>query len=157
MTRIPASGPLTRRGFSCLCDPFRILPSPSRSCNTVYYYILRLKMSIGCIGAGNIGSTVAKLAVANGRNVVLTNTRGADSIKARVSLTSSIIEYHINVIFKYINIESERLQCRIFVPCLEADSSTSILCFRLYNTRNLLLSFLGIVDVPRSQGQVWVA
>ncbi len=41
--------------------------------------------TIGLIGAGNIGGTVAKLAVAAGYDVVLSNSRGPDSLADLVS------------------------------------------------------------------------
>src|SRR4051794_3226464 len=36
--------------------------------------------TIGLIGAGHIGSQVARLAVANGHSVVISNSRGADTL-----------------------------------------------------------------------------
>jgi 8-hydroxy-5-deazaflavin:NADPH oxidoreductase len=41
--------------------------------------------TIGLIGAGHIGSQVARLAVANGYDVVISNSRGPDSLKDLVS------------------------------------------------------------------------
>jgi 8-hydroxy-5-deazaflavin:NADPH oxidoreductase len=37
--------------------------------------------TVGFIGSGMIGSTVAKLAVAAGHDVVLSNSRGPDTLK----------------------------------------------------------------------------
>jgi predicted dinucleotide-binding enzyme len=42
-------------------------------------------MTIGLIGAGNIGSQVARLAVAAGHNVVLSNSRGPDTLRELVA------------------------------------------------------------------------
>jgi predicted dinucleotide-binding enzyme len=42
-------------------------------------------MTIGLIGAGHIGSQVARLAVANGYDVVISNSRGPDSLKDLIS------------------------------------------------------------------------
>jgi predicted dinucleotide-binding enzyme len=41
--------------------------------------------TIGIIGAGNIGSQVARLAVANGYNVVISNSRGPETLAALVA------------------------------------------------------------------------
>ena len=41
--------------------------------------------TIGLIGSGHIGSTVAKLAVAAGFDVVLSNSRGPETLAALVS------------------------------------------------------------------------
>lgn len=41
--------------------------------------------TIGLIGAGNIGSTVARLAVAAGHDVVLSNSRGPDTLEGLVA------------------------------------------------------------------------
>ena len=41
--------------------------------------------TIGLIGAGHIGSQVARLAVANGYDVVISNSRGPDSLKDLIS------------------------------------------------------------------------
>jgi len=41
--------------------------------------------TIGLIGAGKIGSQLARLAVANGYNVVISNSRGPDSLSALVA------------------------------------------------------------------------
>ena len=42
-------------------------------------------MTIGLIGAGNIGSQVARLAVANGYKVVISNSRGPESLASLVA------------------------------------------------------------------------
>jgi predicted dinucleotide-binding enzyme len=42
-------------------------------------------MTVGVIGAGNIGATVARLAVAAGHSVVIANSRGPDSLKDLVT------------------------------------------------------------------------
>ena len=42
-------------------------------------------MTVGIIGAGNIGGTVARLAVAAGHDVVIANSRGPDSLKDLVA------------------------------------------------------------------------
>ena len=42
-------------------------------------------MTIGLIGAGNIGSQVARLAVANGHDVVISNSRGPDTLSGLVA------------------------------------------------------------------------
>jgi len=39
------------------------------------------KLTIGFIGAGNIGGTLAKLSVTLGHNVILSNSRGPESLK----------------------------------------------------------------------------
>src|ERR1700759_5332181 len=41
--------------------------------------------TIGIIGAGHIGSQVARLAVANGYNVVISNSRGPETLSELVS------------------------------------------------------------------------
>lgn len=41
--------------------------------------------TIGLIGAGHIGSQLARLAVANGYDVVISNSRGPDSLKDLIS------------------------------------------------------------------------
>ena len=41
--------------------------------------------TIGLIGAGHIGSQLARLAVANGHNVVLSNSRGPESLKPLIA------------------------------------------------------------------------
>ncbi|MFD0577370.1 NAD(P)-binding domain-containing protein [Dactylosporangium darangshiense] len=41
--------------------------------------------TIGLIGSGNIGSTVARLAVAAGHDVVLSNSRGPQTLQDLVS------------------------------------------------------------------------
>jgi 8-hydroxy-5-deazaflavin:NADPH oxidoreductase len=47
-------------------------------------------MQIGVIGSGNIGSTLARLAVAAGYHVVITNSRGPASLQALVSELGSL-------------------------------------------------------------------
>ena len=42
-------------------------------------------MRIGLIGAGNIGGTIARLAVDNGHEVVLSNSRGPDTLRELVA------------------------------------------------------------------------
>lgn len=42
-------------------------------------------MTVGIIGAGNIGGTIAKLAVAAGHKVVISNSRGPDTLKDLVT------------------------------------------------------------------------
>ena len=44
-------------------------------------------MKIGIVGAGNIGSGIARLAVRHGHEVVLSNSRGPDTL---VELVKSI-------------------------------------------------------------------
>src|SRR5437762_8838704 len=41
--------------------------------------------TIGIIGAGHIGSQIARLAVANGYNVVISNSRGPETLSALVA------------------------------------------------------------------------
>jgi hypothetical protein len=41
--------------------------------------------TIGIIGAGHIGSQIARLAVANGYNVVISNSRGPEPNAMRVT------------------------------------------------------------------------
>ena len=41
--------------------------------------------TIGIIGAGHIGSQIARLAVANGYNVVVSNSRGPETLSALVA------------------------------------------------------------------------
>ncbi|MET0863198.1 MAG: NAD(P)-binding domain-containing protein, partial [Nakamurella sp.] len=41
--------------------------------------------TIGFIGSGNIGSTVARLAIAAGYDVVLSNSRGPETLSELVS------------------------------------------------------------------------
>lgn len=41
--------------------------------------------TIGLIGAGNIGSQVARLAIAAGHDVVLSNSRGPESLAGLVA------------------------------------------------------------------------
>ncbi|MGE4053838.1 MAG: NADPH-dependent F420 reductase, partial [Vicinamibacterales bacterium] len=41
-------------------------------------------MTIGLIGAGNIGTAVAKAAIAHGHNVVLSNSRGPETLSALI-------------------------------------------------------------------------
>ena len=41
--------------------------------------------TIGLIGAGHIGSQLARLAVANGYNVVVSNSRGPQTLSALVA------------------------------------------------------------------------
>src|SRR5215216_5847709 len=47
--------------------------------------ILAVMTTIGLIGAGHIGSQVARLAVANGCNVVISNSRGPETLAALVA------------------------------------------------------------------------
>jgi predicted dinucleotide-binding enzyme len=42
------------------------------------------QMKIGIIGAGNIGSQIARLAVANGHDVVISNSRGPETLPAEL-------------------------------------------------------------------------
>src|SRR5204862_7188898 len=42
-------------------------------------------MSVGIIGAGHIGSQIARLAVANGYNVVISNSRGPETLSALIA------------------------------------------------------------------------
>ena len=42
--------------------------------------------TVGLIGSGNVGGTVARLAVAAGYDVVLSNSRGPDTLKELVEL-----------------------------------------------------------------------
>jgi len=42
-------------------------------------------MTVGIIGSGNIGGTIARFAVAAGHNVVIANSRGPDSLKDLVA------------------------------------------------------------------------
>ncbi len=44
-----------------------------------------LDMKIGLIGSGNIGTAVAKLAVAEGHEVILSNSRGPDTLADKVA------------------------------------------------------------------------
>jgi predicted dinucleotide-binding enzyme len=46
---------------------------------------LPLHMNIGIIGAGNIGSTLAKLAVDHGHTVVIANSRGPETLRVLVA------------------------------------------------------------------------
>jgi len=41
--------------------------------------------TIGIIGAGHIGSQIARLAVENGYNVVISNSRGPETLSALIS------------------------------------------------------------------------
>lgn len=41
-------------------------------------------MKIGILGAGNIGSQIARLAVANGHDVVISNSRGPETLPAEL-------------------------------------------------------------------------
>ena len=41
--------------------------------------------TIGIIGAGHIGSQIARLAVANGYNVVISNSRGPETLSALIT------------------------------------------------------------------------
>src|ERR1700751_1713041 len=41
--------------------------------------------TIGLIGAGHIGSQIARLAVANGYNVVISNSRGPETLSALIA------------------------------------------------------------------------
>ena len=41
--------------------------------------------TIGLIGAGHIGSQIARLAVANGYNVVISNSRGPETLSGLVA------------------------------------------------------------------------
>ena len=43
---------------------------------------LTAMMTIGIIGAGHIGSQIARLAVANNYNVVISNSRGPSTLSA---------------------------------------------------------------------------
>ncbi len=47
--------------------------------------IVILMATIGLIGAGNIGSQLARLAVAHGHNVVISNSRGPETLAALVT------------------------------------------------------------------------
>jgi predicted dinucleotide-binding enzyme len=42
-------------------------------------------MTIGLIGAGHIGSQVARLAVANGHDVVISNSRGPETLSGLIA------------------------------------------------------------------------
>ena len=41
--------------------------------------------TVGIIGAGHIGSQIARLAVDNGHNVVISNSRGPETLSALIA------------------------------------------------------------------------
>ncbi|MFI7376014.1 NADPH-dependent F420 reductase [Actinoplanes sp. NPDC049668] len=83
--RVPArteDTPPPRRAAADLCRRSRA----ARMRNPAWWPQVRADMTtIGLIGSGNIGSTVARLAVAAGYDVVLSNSRGPETLRDLVA------------------------------------------------------------------------
>ena len=61
------------------------IPSSRRLCRVAAGFILTAMTTIGLIGAGHIGSQIGRLAVAHGYDVVISNSRGPETLSALVS------------------------------------------------------------------------